>query len=263
MNVIRIRPIGLSVVRLTVICVTCIAALAVLGLSGDATAQEFLLVTPPSLEDAEGDTAIFTLTGPPPPNGFRAQWTHLASDFSGLPDGHNTIVSMAWRPDFTVTNLNRTHDFELRLSTTSAAPGTLSNTFAMNTGSDEITVYSGLLTMTTDGAGGPAGGPRPFDYLIPFHEPFVYDPDQGNLLVDFSFFPFDGGGSLFADAQETTLVQSVGATNASALTGPLPDSRVVVTQFAFVPEPSTFFLAALGLIGLLACCRKKGQLSQV
>jgi hypothetical protein len=232
-----------------------------LGLSGDATAHEVLLVTPPGLENVEGDDRIFQVTAPT--NGFRGQWANLASEFSGLPEGHNTIVSMAWRPDFTVTSLNTaTQEFKLRLSTTSAAPGTLSNTFADNIGDDETLVFSGPLTFETDGSGGPPNGPRPFDYLIQFDAPFVYIPSPGNnLLVDFTFDqPIVG--IPFADAQETNLNQSVGAPDSSALTATITSSRVIATQFGFVPEPSTFILSALGLICLFAWRRKKGQLSE-
>ena len=234
MSVIHIRPRALSVVRSTVVCVTSIAALAMLGLSGNAIANE-LVVTPRSLEHEEGNSEFFSLPGAPP-NGFRAQWPYLASDFSELPDGHNTIVSMAWRPDHDVNILNTyTVGLELRLSTTSAAPGTLSNSFAMNTGADERTVYSGPITLATDGAGAP-NGPRAFDYLIEFQEPFVYDPNQGNLLVDFSFLQ-PAEGTLYADIHETSpsLIQSVGALDGSALTATASDRRVLVTQFEFVP----------------------------
>lgn len=237
----------------TFVCVYLnIAALATLGLSADAAADEVLLVVPSGLENVEGDEVAFSDS--PPPRGSRIQQVQPASDFSGLPPGHNTIVSMAWRPDFTVTSLNTTtlDLFEVRLSTTSAAPGTLSFTFADNTGNDETIVYSRPITLETDGTGGPAGGPRPFEYLIEFQTPFIYDPNQGNLLIDFTFFPpFPlNVQPPTIDAQTTSLIQSVINTNASSPKAQFQIDEVLVTQFAFVPEPSTFILAALGLVGL-------------
>ena len=248
-------------IRLATVCAPSMVALATLGLT--ASAQEFLVVTPPGLDNVEGDEIALVQPGSAAPSGFRAQYPYLASDFSGLPETHNTIVSMAWRPDFTVTSLNTINfDFELRLSTTSAAPGTLSNTFANNTGDDETTVYSGPLTLQTDGAGGPLEGPRPFDYLIEFETPFSYDPNQGNLLVDFSMFAPIAGTSFF-DSQATDLIQSVGQLHASGLTATLTDDETLVAQFAFVPEPSTLVLGALALVCPLARRRKKGWCSQV
>ena len=255
MNVIRTHHNGLSLARLSVICVTCGVAFATLGLR--ASADEVLLVLPPELENVEGDEFIFTALAVPS-NGFRAQWAHLASEFSGLPEGHNTIVSMAWRPDHGVTFPNTfTLGFELRLSTTSAAPGTLSETFAENIGNDETLVYSGPLTLETDGSGGPPEGPRPFDYRIEFERPFVYVPSPGNnLLVDFSMLA-PSEGRLLADAQDTGVIQSVGVVDASLPTANLTNTKVMVTQFAFVPEPSTFVIASLGSVVLLAWRRKK------
>ena len=257
MNVIRIRRKALSVARMTV---TCIAALAMLGLSADATAHEVLLVVPPGFDNVEGDD--LQLSSPPPPNGVRAQHVQPAPDFSGLPEGHNTIVSMSFRPDKTVTSFNTTNlHFELRLSTTSAAPGTLSLTFADNVGTDETVVYSGPITWETDGAGGPPDGPRPFDYLIEFQTPFVYDPNQGNLLDDVRLSEVVGGPPTI-DSHTTGLLHAVVAGDASATTATGTSFERPVIQFAFVPEPSTFILAALGLTGLLAWRRKKGQLSE-
>ena len=253
MNGIRLRPIGLSLVRMTVVCVPFIAALAMLGLSAEATADEVLVVSPPGLDNVEGN--LRRLSNPPPSTGARFQNLYFASDFSGLPEGHNTIVSMAWRPDFTVTNdIEVTFDLELRLST--AAPGTLSSTFATNIGNDETLVYSGSITLQTDGAGGPPGGPRPFDYLFEFQTPFIYDPNQGNLLVDHTFFPPIPGAPAI-DVQSMGGTHWVFGSHAGAATATIRDSSLPVTQFAVVPEPSMFVLAALALVGLRAGRRKQ------
>ena len=64
----------------------------------------------------------------------------------------------------------------------------LSTTFENNTGPDETRVYSGAMQFVTDGDG-PQAGPRPFDYLIEFQSPFLYDLGQGNLLTDMRLSP--------------------------------------------------------------------------
>ena len=73
---------------------------------------------------------------------------------------------------------------EIRLSTTSKTTDDLSSFFAENIGDDETLVYSGELIFSTDGSG-PVGGPKDFDYIVEFDEPFIYDPTAGNLLYEF------------------------------------------------------------------------------
>ncbi len=152
--------------------------------------QEVLLVAPPGLQDREGSTAFASGPAPPGLNGIRVQEVHPVSDFSALTGHHNAITAIRWRPDRNVTGpLTFADDnFELLLSTTSAAPGTLSTTFENNTGPDETRVYSGAMQFVTDGDG-PQAGPRPFDYLIEFQSPFLYDLGQGNLLTDMRLSP--------------------------------------------------------------------------
>ena len=236
MNVTRIRPKA-SAVQFTGICATCIAALAMLGLS--ASADEFLLVSPAGLENTEGDTV--RMSSPAPPDGFRGQIIFDSSDFSGLPQGHNTMSWMAWRPNFDVTMHNEfTTALALRLSTTDAESGALSNTFADNTGIDETLVYSGPITLQTDGSED-AEGPQPFDYVIEFDPPFVYDPNQGNLLVDLTFVPPYLGDpsppsppSPNVDSQTTSLTPAVCEGDAFAAMATVSWTARPVTQFAFV-----------------------------
>ena len=64
-------------------------------------------------------------------------------------------------------------------------------------------------------------------------------------------------GRLLGDSQDTGVIQSVGVVDASLPMAKLTNTKVIVTQFAFVPEPTAFILAALGLVGLLVGRRKK------
>ena len=148
---------------------------------GEEACADFHLVLPGGLGDVEGDFQL--LNTPPPANGTRIQWVYSASDFKAVPQGRNSLVSISWRPDESVTGPNHASidDLELRLSTTNAKPGTLSSSMDDNIGGDELVVYSGAIDFRTEGAGAETG-PRAFDYVIDFQTPFVYDQDQGNLL---------------------------------------------------------------------------------
>ena len=99
------------------------------------------------------------------------------------------------------------------LSTSPLFPNTdngrtlMSTTFANNVGSDNTLVYSGPASATSPGCAGPS--PCPFDIVITFSTPFLYNPALGSLLVDLqstgltstqgsfddALFPYPPGGS--------------------------------------------------------------------
>jgi len=138
------------------------------------------VVIPNSLQDVEGGGGGDDIPDIP----FRIQYLCPASQFMSLSNRPHLITHFAARPDASVT-APRTcslDDVQFRMSTTNAtAP--LSLTFADNVGSDETIVYEGSLTTHTDNIG-PVGGPKEFDYIVELHTPFLYDPNQGNLLID-------------------------------------------------------------------------------
>ena len=107
------------------------------------------------------------------------QEVHPASEFPDVPTGMTQIVGMRLRPDHTVTTPQVTSmTYELRLSTTDAAPGNLDRVFENNRGDDEVVVYQGPIEWATE-APGPLGGPQPFDYVVDFQTPFAYHPSSG------------------------------------------------------------------------------------
>ena len=99
------------------------------------------------------------------------------------------------------------------LSTSPLSPTTdngrtlMSTTFANNVGPDNTLVYSGPVSATSPGCAGPS--PCPFDIVITFSTPFMYNPALGSLLVDLqstgltstqgsfddALFPYPPGGS--------------------------------------------------------------------
>ena len=64
----------------------------------------------------------------------------------------------------------------------------ISTTFAANVGADNMVVYSGPGALTSPGCSGPSV--CAFDMVIPFSHPFLFDPSQGALLLDFQFTGF-------------------------------------------------------------------------
>jgi hypothetical protein len=106
--------------------------------------------------------------------------TGLTFRIDAVPEGtHNSAL-----PAQTVDN------YEIRLSTSVNAPGSMSLVFADNRGADEVIVRSGALTI---GAGDfPGGGePNAFGSIIAFTAPFVYT--GGPLLIEIAHDGFDDG----------------------------------------------------------------------
>src|SRR5271156_4295689 len=116
----------------------------VLLLVGSASAAN--IVVPNSLANVEGETG----NGLPFSNNWfgipslRYQQVYLASQFSAL-SGPSLITAIAFRPEGTDdgTAFSTTlPDVQIDLSTTSAAPGSLSATFANNVGVNDTVVHS-------------------------------------------------------------------------------------------------------------------------
>jgi len=134
------------------------------------------------------------------------------------------------------------------LSTTSAAPGTLSTTFADNVGADDKTVFDSFVFMHAP-VTGPVGGPM--DFTLTFSiTPFIYNPSAGNLLMDVRAFESSGGISAPLDAESgSPFTAHVDAPDTGATSGST-FATGLVTQFQFtaVPEPSTLVLFSLGAL---------------
>ena len=71
-------------------------------------------------------------------------------------------------------------DVKLNLSYAATSVATASPTFASNIGSGVVTVFDGMLSLSSTGN----GAPNPCDIVIDIANLFYYDPSQGDLLVD-------------------------------------------------------------------------------
>ena len=204
---------------------------------------EINIVSPSEAADVEGNE--FPTGG----GSARVQLLYPAADFMSLPESHRTIVGLSWRPDQSNTFTDPISGPARFLLSTTAADE-LNNVFANNVGDDETLVFEGTLTWQTDDTG---PGPRDFDFVVPFNEPFTYDPSQGkNLLVEFvAPVDWDNVGNWKADRQSTDKTTLVATNTPSASVATVSRSSLMVTQFTFVPEPSTLLLTlvALGVVG--------------
>jgi hypothetical protein len=156
-------------------------------------------------------------------------------------------------------------DVVIKLSTTAAGAdesGSLpSATFADNLESDATTVFSGALDLATAATG---TGPQPFDYTDSFSQPFLYNPADGNLLLDvaipsgatvsgagFGFLTFDTVNTI-----DDGIYSVVNISDSGAASGTLSTAGAI-TAFsvsAAVPEPSTWLMMITGF-GILGAAR--------
>jgi hypothetical protein len=226
--------------------VSVIAVLALLPGAADRAAAGVIVV--PNAETAFSDN---TGTGGGSHN--RSQEVFSASQFPGL--GPILITQIAYRP-YPTTGMafgpTTDHGVRFDLSTTSAAPGTLSSTFANNVGADDTVVFNGDWTRS-----------KAFDITLTLATPFVYDPSKGNLLLDVLN---PSGDLLYPTTVDAVLGAASGVdTLNGASTSPtgIRANFGVVVQFTFspaappaVPEPSSLALFALGGV-ILAVARWK------
>jgi hypothetical protein len=189
---------------------------------------------------------------------LRYQQVYDAAEFTGS----GLITQIAFRPDVTFGGAfsETIANIQIDLSTTSAPPDGLSDTLATNVGADDKVVYTGSLGISTSFTG-PAGGPKAFDIIINLANPFFYNPNLGNLLLDVT--NFSGASQLtcalapcmdFLDA-ESTLVDSVSRIWSPIGGSSFPhlghDTSGLVTQFTIVPEPRNFGLFAISSLFLV------------
>lgn len=109
---------------------------------------------------------------------------------------------------------------------------------------------------SSPGCTGP--GPCPFDIVFTFSTPFLYNPSNGNLLIEYQFTGYNGLGSIGRfDVENYFPVPPVnppiGELTAfpSSPTGSLEySSSVTRLTFTSVPEPATLALLSIGVAGL-------------
>ncbi|WP_296595183.1 PEPxxWA-CTERM sorting domain-containing protein [Phenylobacterium sp.] len=142
----------------------------------------------------------------------------------------------------------------INLSTAATDLAAASLTFAANVGADNTTVFDGPLHLTSTSPT-KTSGVQPFDVLIQFENPFVYDPTKGDLLLD--VFNFSGGETGLFDyitGGSDMLTRVVGRQGGVNDTTAFFQQRAgLVTAFATtpVPEPATWALmiSGFGLAG--------------
>ena len=224
-----------------------ISIVAILVCGRVATALGSEVVVPNSNDAVEGNSSssLLNLTNSTASE-FKFQQVYDASEFGS---SRTVITRIAFRPSesaghaFSSTTLR---DFVAKLSTTSKSVDGLSSTYSENPGPDEITVFSGDLTIASNNIGSPPA----FDIIINLAVPFMYDPNLGNLLLEIQNPAINNFTSTTSIDAVSTIGDSV-----SIIVGNVNDdvarfnfSFGNVTRFTTVPESPSIGLLALAML---------------
>lgn len=229
-------------------------ACAVASATGVAGADT-VIVSPNTLTSAEGNNGFKIPFSNPP---ARYQQIHSATEFGALAEpGIVTQIALRANTNAAVFSV-QIPSVEIRLSTSTAEPDSISGTFADNAGPDETLVYAGALDFASSQTG---AGPRPFNLLIPITEPFVYDPTAGNLLFDVTVLSNPSGGTIpFLDGasiQKVVRVFCASGCSAQDSSGQTGDG-ILALEFSFAPAPEPHALAS-GVVAVLALVAARGR----
>jgi hypothetical protein len=145
--------------------------------------------------------------------------------------------------------------YDISLSESPNAPGSLSATFANNRGADFLTVRSGALTLN---AGDFPGGSSPNNFgWILFSTPYQYQ--GGDLLIEVAYQGFSAGRNadavypFTANLAQTAFGNGYNSTTADA--GLYAEALVmgfsITSVFVPIPEPSAFFMIGVGFFLLV------------
>jgi hypothetical protein len=245
-----------------------VVAIASLVFASPALATT-LIVPGPATGNAQAPTP-FNFYGS---SGSRVQQIYDSSFFPGdeLINGFSFRAFPGAAPSLFFGNSVDISDVVIRLSTTATGAnesGSLpSATFADNLESDVTTVFSGALHLTTAATG---TGPQPFDYTVSFSQPFMYDPADGNLLLDvtipsgatvsgpgFGFLTFDTVNTI-----DDGIYSVVNISDGGAASGTLSTAGAITAfsvSSAAVPEPSTWMMMVTGF-GILGAAMWRRRL---
>jgi hypothetical protein len=201
---------------------------------------------------ADADTAQVYPFDIAPNFTMRYQQVFNASDFLiGSREG-GYIEQLSFRPDRQLGNgfLTTFPNIQINLSTATRSADGLSSVFGANTGLDETVVYSGALTLQ--------GTPGSFSLTyIDLQQPFLYDPDVGNLLLDVRLS--QGTPTSYFDATEVAgdSVSRVWALDVNSPSGQA-DTLGLITGFSItpIPEPSVGLLFGIGATIIVFCARR-------
>jgi hypothetical protein len=207
------------------------------------------VVVPNGLENREGDTSAASLFGGGPQS--RSHLIFGSQNFGLFPAGGAYITELRLRLDGQHPAFSGTADIEIHMSTTGAIPDSQGVYRMDRTGPDETVVLPRSTIQLTGTATTPSG-PNSFSVVIPLPSRFLYNPANGNLLVDARVYNESGLQNLDWDSSPndhaSAAVGTLTGTFANTVTSSAP-----ITQFSYVlvPEPRAMWLIIVGIMPVI------------
>ncbi|MBK8097406.1 MAG: PKD domain-containing protein [Planctomycetes bacterium] len=131
---------------------------------------------------------------------------------------------------------------QVDLSTAPIDHQVITNTFASNHGPDQTTVYNGPFTLAAGST--TAGTPGPFYVTATFTQPFLYDPNAGDLTIDTNHSGVTIANTPALDCVTTTgvaLTRRMQSTVAGATTGTIWAGELAnVIEFTYTPAAGLY-----------------------
>lgn len=190
------------------------------GVPGGTPAEDALeIVIPKSAECNEGNSFSNPAACAQVPSPLRIQGLAAASEFEDLRGREPMqITELRFRPDARVDSPGDVTYFgmEVYLAVTDSEPcfegGDCMSTrsFDDNRAPGEGTlVFEGDWSASTQNVPG-CGTAKAFDYVLALEEPFPYDPDDGNILLDFAYQSCTGSASFDIEDEDPAAATVVG-----------------------------------------------------
>ena len=230
------------------------------------SANADFVVAPNTNTSTSGNDQQFGVLDTPNDN-VTFQFVYSAAQFSTIATG-TEITGIGFRLPAGASTVNSAavySSFSLQIGQSTAAPGSLSTTFATNEASDTVTALSGPMTIAAGSFVG-GTGPNPF-FELAFTTPYTFT--GGNLLITIGHT--DPGASIALDANTipslSTVTDTIANFTSDTATGADGQGRGFynspIAAFYFsssaVPEPPTSVLLALGSVFVLAGYRFRRQ----
>ncbi|MBB6053134.1 hypothetical protein [Armatimonas rosea] len=166
-------------------------------------------------------------------NPSRYQQIFDANQFPASPGGI-LISKIAFRPGFAQESFRRKiTSIQFNLSTTKQSLNGLDAAFSRNIGGNEAVVYRGSITFRASVTN--RKGAFNYDILVTLEKPFLYNPADGNLLLDIRDFTGDGIAFFVASTVDATTRLVYADTNPTLAQAGRVQPGGMITQFTYTP----------------------------
>lgn len=218
------------------------ACMFVIGLFSPVYAQSIVVPNQFTNQSGFGISSAFNCVSP---NGVRTQTLFPGNQLTA---GTIEAISTRLFPGSSGFSEVIIPDVTIKMSTTTVTEGNLNSFFADNVGKDETVVFQGDLSLAAPSCN---TNPCPFADPLNLTRSFTFNPEEGNLLVEFVIPPCSNGVPIEVRSDVTSELETILVNNSNLPNG--SDIGLgVITEFSFSAKRPIPSLSEWGLI-TMAC----------